>query len=187
MSTTTIVLIAVGLLVLLLIMSMISIYNKLAKGRVMTQEGASGVGTCMQERNDLIPNLVETVKGYAGHENQTLVEVIKWRNQSAAASTVEGQDAAAKGLSQALINMLSLTENYPELKADTQFQELMSQLARIEEKINDSRRYYNGTVREFNQDLAVFPKNIIGGMFGFKAAAFFAEDAEARVAPKVKF
>ena len=187
MSTTTIVLIAVGLLVLLLIMSMISIYNNLAKGRVMTQEGASGVGTCMQERNDLIPNLVETVKGYAGHENQTLVEVIKWRNQSAAASTVEGQDAAAKGLSQALINMLSLTENYPELKADTQFQELMSQLARIEEKINDSRRYYNGTVREFNQDLAVFPKNIIGGMFGFKAAAFFAEDAEARVAPKVKF
>ena len=187
MYTNTIVLIAIAVIVILLIVSIVSVYNKLTKARILTQEGASGVGTCLQQRNDLIPNLVETVKGYAGHENNTLVEVIKWRNQSAAATTVDGQNAANKGLSQALINMLSLTEDYPELKADTQFQQLMAELARIEEKVNDARRYYNGTVRGYNQSLAVFPKNIIGNSFGFKAAVFFTEDADAKIAPKVKF
>ncbi len=187
MSTSVIVLIAVIVLAIILIGALIKIYNELVKERILTQEGASGVGACLQERNDLIPNLVETVKGYAGHENQTLIEVIKWRNQSAGASTVEEQNAASGGLKQALINLLSLTENYPELKADTQFQELMAQLARIEEKINDARRYYNGTVREYNQSLAVFPKNIVGGSFGFKPAVFFAEDEGAKLAPQVKF
>lgn len=187
MSTSAIVLIAIAIAAVVLIAALIKIYNELVKERILTQEGASGVGTCLQQRNDLIPNLVETVKGYAGHENNTLVEVIKWRNQSAGAATVEEQNAASKGLSQALINMLSLTENYPELKADTQFQELMGELTRIEEKINDARRYYNGTVREYNQSLAVFPKNIVGGSFGFKPAIFFAEDAEAKIVPKVKF
>lgn len=187
MSTSTIVLIAIGVMVLLIIIALITVFNELAKERILTQEGASGVGACLQERNDLIPNLVETVKGYAGHENNTLIEVVKWRNQSAAATTVDEQNVAAKGLNQALFNMLSLTENYPELKADTHFQEMMDQLARIEEKINDSRRYYNGTVREYNQSIAVFPKNIVAGMFGYKPAVFFAEDVEAKVAPKVKF
>lgn len=187
MSISTILLIAVGVGLLVIIIALISVYNELVKERILTQEGASGVGTCLQERNDLIPNLVETVKGYAGHENNTLIEVVKWRNQSAAATTVDEQSVSNKGLNQALFNMLSLTENYPELKADTHFQEMMSQLARIEEKINDSRRYYNGTVREYNQSLAVFPKNIVAGMFGHKPAAFFIEDAEAKVAPNVKF
>ncbi len=187
MSASTILLIALGVGVLLIIIGLISVFNELAKERIVTQEGASGVGACLQERNDLIPNLVETVKGYAGHENKTLIEVIKWRNQSAAATTMDEQNTASKGLNQALLNMLSLTENYPDLKANTQFQELMGQLARIEEKINDSRRYYNGTVREYNQSLAVFPKNIVAGMFGYKPAAFFAEDPEARIAPKVNF
>jgi len=187
MSTSTIVLIVIVILAIVIIGALIKIYNELAKERILTQEGASGVGTCLQQRNDLIPNLVETVKGYAGHENKTLVEVIKWRNQSAGASTVEEQNAASGGLKQALINMLSLTENYPELKANANFQELMGQLANLEEKINDARRYYNGTVREYNQSLAVFPKNIVGGSFGFKPAVFFAEDEAAKVAPKVSF
>jgi LemA protein len=176
-----------GVVALVLIIFLISVYNELAKERIVTQEASSGIGTCLQERNDLIPNLVETVKGYAGHENKTLTEVTRWRNQSVAANTVEEQSAAAKGLNQALINMLSLTESYPSLKADTHFQELMGQLARIEEKINDSRRYYNGTVREYNQSIIVFPKNIVSGLFGFKPAAFFAEDVQARTAPAVKF
>jgi LemA protein len=187
MSTSTIVLIAIGVVLILLIFSLIAVYNALTKKRILTQEGASGIGSCLQQRNDLIPNLVETVKGYAGHENKTLVEVVKWRNQSAAATTVEEQNTATKGLNQSLMNMLSITEDYPELKADTQFQELMTALNRVEEKINDARRYYNGTVREYNQDLAVFPKNIIGNSFGFKPAVFFAEDAEAKTVPKVKF
>lgn len=187
MSTSTIVLIVIIILAIAIIAALISIYNELAKKRILTEEGASGVGTCLQQRNDLIPSLVETVKGYAGHENKTLVEVIKWRNQSAGATTVADQSQAAQGLQQALINMLSLTENYPELKANSQFQDLMNQLAVLEEKINDSRRYYNGTVREYNQSIAVFPKNIIAGSFGFKPAVFFAEDASAKVAPKISF
>ena len=187
MSTTAIVLIVIGVLAIVIISAFIKIFNELSKERILTQEGASGVGTCLQQRNDLIPNLVETVKGYAGHENQTLIEVTKWRNQSAAATTVEEQNAASGGLKQALMNMLSITEAYPELKANENFQQLMAQLAQLEEKINDARRYYNGTVREYNQSLAVFPKNIVGGSFAFKPAVFFAEDAEAKVAPKVKF
>lgn len=187
MSSSTILLIAAGAGLLLLVIVLIAVFNELTKERILTREAASGVGACLQERNDLIPNLVETVKGYAGHENSTLVEVVKWRNQSAAATTVEEQNAASKGLNQALFNMLALTENYPDLKADTHFQEMMTQLARIEEKINDARRYYNGTVREYNQSIAVFPKNIVAGSFGFKPEAFFAEDAEAKKAPKVTF
>jgi LemA protein len=187
MSTSAIVLIVIGVLAIMLIAAFIKIYNELAKERILTQEGASGIGTCLQQRNDLIPNLVETVKGYAGHENQTLIEVTKWRNQSAGATTMEEQNAASGGLKQALMNMLSVTENYPELKANENFQQLMGQLSQLEEKINDARRYYNGTVREYNQSLAVFPKNIVGGSFGFKPAVFFAEDEGAKVAPKVKF
>lgn len=183
----TIILIVVALLLVLLIVWVIKTYNELVKGRITVQEGFSGVGTTLQQRNDLIPNLVETVKGYAGHENKTLVEVIKWRNQSAAATTPEEQNAASAGLNKALINVLSLAESYPELKANENFQQLMGDLSSIEEKINHARRYYNGTVREYNQDIAVFPKNIISGMFGFKAAVFFAEDESARTAPKVSF
>ena len=188
MSTSLVVWIVIALLVILIVSALISIFNELSKERILTQEGASGVGTCLQQRNDLIPNLVETVKGYAGHENKTLVDVIKWRNQSAAAAgNMDAQNEASAALKQALVNLLSVTENYPELKADAQFQQLMSQLTQLEEKINDSRRYYNGTVREYNQSLAVFPKNIVGGSFGFKPAAFFLEDATAKVAPSVKF
>lgn len=187
MSTQTILFIAIGVVVLILLAALISIYNKLVKKRILVQEGLSGVGACLQQRNDLIPNLVETVKGYAGHENKTLTEVVKWRNQSAAATTVDEQNTATQGLNQAMMNMMMITEAYPELKADTHFRELMTQLAAIEDKINDARRYYNGTVRVYNQDIGVFPQNLVAGPFGFKAATFFAEDAGAKVAPQVKF
>ena len=187
MPTITIVLILLGLIILLLGLWVISIYNQLVKRRIVTQESTGGIGACLQERNDLIPNLVETVKGYVGHESKTLIEVTKWRNQSASANTVEEQSTAAQGLNQALSNMLAVAEAYPALKADGHFQELMTQLARIEEKINDARRYYNGTVRIYNQTVEVFPKNIVAGLFRFKQAAFFAEDVAARTAPGVKF
>lgn len=188
MSTATILLIAIGVGAVIIIIALISIFNELVKKRILTQEGASGIGACLQQRNDLIPNLVETVKGYAGHENKTLTEVVKWRNRSVAAGdNMEEQSAASKELNQAMLNLVAITEDYPALKADTHFLELMQQLSAIEDKINDSRRYYNGTVREYNQSLAVFPKNIVAGAFGYKPAAFFAEDATAKVAPNVKF
>lgn len=187
MSTLTIALIIIGVVVILIIIAFISIYNQLVKNRILTKEGYSGIGVCLQQRNDLIPNLVETVKGYAGHENKTLNEVVKWRNQSAAANTIDEQNVATKGLKQAMANLLAVVENYPELKADAHFLELMQELSRIEDKINDSRRYYNGTVREYNQTIEVFPKNMVAGMFHFQTAAFFQEEVEAKVTPKVTF
>lgn len=173
--------------IILIIAGLISVYNELTKERILVKEGFSGIGTFLQQRNDLIPNLVETVKGYAGHENKTLTEVIKWRNQSAAAHTLTDQSQATQGLNNALLNFMSLTENYPELQANVNFQQLMSQLSELEEKLNMSRRYYNGTVREYNQSIAVFPKNMVAGMFGFSAETFFAEDEGARSVPKVSF
>ncbi len=187
MSTSLLVWIVLTVVAVFLILFFVSVYNELTKKRILTQEGLSGVGACLQQRNDLIPNLVETVKGYAGHENNTLAEVIKWRNQSAAAHSVPDQNAANKGLQQALIQMMSLTESYPELKANGNFQDLMRQLSVTEEKINDARRYYNGTVRSYNQSLAVFPKNIVGSSFNFKPADFFEEETAAKVAPTVRF
>lgn len=165
----------------------IAIYNELTKEKILVEEGWSGTGTFLQQRNDLIPNLVETVKGYAGHENRTLVEVVKWRNRSAAATTIGEQNQATTGLNQSMMDFFSLTEQYPDLKANANFQQLQQDLSAMEEKINQSRRYYNGTVREFNQSIAVFPKNIIATVFGFKAFEFFKEDAGAHIAPKVSF
>jgi LemA protein len=131
--------------------------------------------------------LVEIVKGYAGHENKTLTDVIKARNESIAALTPEAQIEAAKHMGAALINFKSLTEQYPDLKANENFLVLQSQLAEMEEKISQSRRYYNGTVRDYNNTRVVFPNNLVANSFGFKAAIFFQEDAEARTAPKIKF
>jgi LemA protein len=165
----------------------IKVFNELTKERILVDEGWSGVGAYLQQRLDVIPNLVEIVKGYAGHENKTLTDVIKARNESLSALTPEAQVEAAKNMAAALINFKSLSENYPDLKADAHFIKLQEQLAGMEEKINQSRRYYNATVREYNQSRAVFPKNIIAGMFNFHNAVFFTEDSAASDAPKISF
>lgn len=176
-----------GGIVLLLLIYLISVFNELTKERVLVQEGWSGIGAFLQQRLDAIPNLVEIVKGYAGHENKTLTDVIRARNESISALTPEAQIEAAKHMGAAMINFKALAENYPDLKANQNFIKLQEQLAELEEKINQSRRYYNGTVREYNQSIALFPKNVVAGMFGFKAAAFFAEDEGAAKAPKISF
>jgi LemA protein len=174
-------------IVLLLIILVIIFYNQLVKARILTQEGFSGIGTYLQLRNDLVPSLVETVKGYAGHENKTLIEVVKWRNENMAATTVEDQDRTSRGLQQSLMNLVAISENYPQLKADSHFLELMKQLSEVEGKLNDSRRYYNATVREYNQGVETFPKNLVARSFGFKNAAFFSEEASARTVPQFDF
>ncbi len=174
-------------LALLIGIFLITIFNRLAKARVLTEEGWSGIGTFLQQRNDVIPNLVEVVKGFAGHENKTLIDVIKARNESISALTPEAQIEAAKHMGQAMLNFKMLTEQYPELKTNENFLSLQSKLDEMEEKISQSRRYYNGTVRDYNQLLVVFPNNLVATSFGFKAAVFFQEDIEARTAPKIKF
>ena len=181
------VLIAIPIILLFVIVFLINVYNRLARARVLTEEGWSGIGTFLQQRNDVLPNLVEVVKGYVGHENKTLTDVIKARNESIAALTPEAQIEAAKHMGAAMINFKSLTEQYPDLKANENFLRLQSQVDEMEEKINQSRRYYNGTVRDYNTILVVFPNNVLAGTFGFKAAAFFQEDEAAKTAPKIKF
>lgn len=180
-------LIITGVLAAALAFFLITIFNKLGRARVLTQEGWSGIGTFLQQRNDLLPNLVEVVKGYVGHENKTLTDVIKARNESITALTPEAQLEAAKHMGTAMINFKMLTEQYPDLKANENFLRLQSEVDEMEDKINQARRYYNGTVRDFNSMIVVFPNNLVASMFGFKEALFFQEDAGAKTAPVIKF
>lgn len=182
--STPLILLAI---VVLLLIVFIATYNRLAKRRILVREGWSGIGTFLQQRNDLIPNLVETVKGYALHENRTLIEVVKWRNQAVAATTPAQQMDASNGMNKALVDFFAVAEQYPDLKANANFLSLQADLKELETKINQSRRYYNGTVRDFNQSVAVFPSNLVAGMFGFAPEPFFQEDAAAKEIPKVSF
>lgn len=166
---------------------MISLYNNLQRSKVKTDESWSGIGIQLQQRNDLIPNLVETVKGYASHESSTLNEVIKWRNQSAQATTTEEQNQAQSGLNRAMMNVMAVSENYPQLKADQHFLQLQSQLGSIEGKIQLSRSKYNLDARSYNAQLVVFPGNMVANIFQLKPVVFFAEDEKSRTAPKVNF
>lgn len=183
--------IAVGVvlaLIALVALYAIGIYNKLVKGKNLVAEGWSGIDVQLKKRYDLIPNLVETVKGYAAHERETFESVTRARTAAQQATTVEGQQAAEKQLSGALMNLMAVAERYPELKANTNFLELQSALSAVEGDIEKSRRYYNGTVREQNTLIESFPSNLIANAYGFlKAQLFELENAAERNAPTVKF
>ena len=142
----------------------------------------------LKKRHDLIPNLVETVKGYATHERDTLDSVTNARTQALSANTVESKEAAEKNLNKAMMNLFAVAEQYPDLKANTNFQQLQSELSSLESDIEKARRYYNGTVRENNTSVESFPSNIIAGMFGFAKSSFFElTDMVEREVPSVKF
>lgn len=173
--------------VVLLLLFFIIIYNNLTKKRILVREGWSGIGTFLQQRSDLIPNLVETVKGYAVHESTTLQEVVKWRNKAVQATSNEEVMNASNRMNEALMNFFAVAEQYPDLKANANFLSLQTDLKEIEGSINQSRRYYNGAVRDYNQAVAVFPNNFVAGMFGFTAEPFFQEDAGTAAVPKVSF
>lgn len=170
-----------------LVLYIINIYNVLTKGKILVKEGWSGIATFLQQRTDLIPNLVETVKGYAMHESVTMTEVVKWRNRGVAANTAGEQIEASNGLNRALVDFFAVAEQYPDLKANTNFLNLQNDLKEIETKLNQSRRYYNGTVRDYNQSVAVFPNNLIAGMFSFTEEPFFKEETGSGAVPQVSF
>jgi len=177
----------IGLVVLVAFYG-VGIYNRLVKLNTLVDEAWSGIDVQLKKRYDLIPNLVETVKGYASHEKETFENVTKARNQAQNATTVEGQQAAENELNRALINLYAVAEQYPELKANENFLSLQSELSDIESGIEKSRRYYNGTTRDYNILIDSFPSNIIAGMTNFKKAGFFEIDIEAeRQNPQVKF
>jgi LemA protein len=177
--------------VALVILFIVVMYNSLVGRRVETQSAWSQIDVQLKRRYDLIPNLVETVKGYASHEKETLERVIQARNQALGAKTV-GEHAQAEGqLTQAVRGLLAIAESYPDLKANQNFLALQEELTATENRIGFARQHYNDVVTNYNTYLQSFPANVIAGMFGFKPAEFFqldaAEAAAVREAPKVKF
>ncbi|HRO98998.1 MAG TPA: LemA family protein [Flavobacteriales bacterium] len=180
--------IVIGAVLLLVVLYAIGIYNKLVKLKNLVAEAWSGIDVQLKKRYDLIPNLVETVKGYAAHEKETFENVARARTAAQQATTVEAHQAAEKQLSGALMNLLAVAERYPDLKANTNFLELQGALAQIEGDLEKSRRYYNGTVREQNTLIESFPSNLIANGFGFAKSAFFElENAAEKQTPQVKF
>jgi LemA protein len=182
-------------LIILLVVAAIAIYaivtyNALVRVRQMVQEAWSGIDVQLKRRADLIPNLVETVKGYATHEKETLEKVTEMRTraQSVPAGDIAGRAQAEGMLSQALGRLFAVAEAYPDLKANQNFRDLQSSLETLESEIQMARRYYNGSARELNVKVESFPSNLIANTFNFTKADYFElEDASDRALPDVKF
>lgn len=182
-------LIGFGVLLFTLVIYVISTYNGLVAGREAVRTAWAQIDVFLKRRYDLIPNLVETVKGYASHEKDTLQAVISARNQAVSASSDPARLSQAEGaLSGALSRLFALSEAYPDLKANTNFIQLQNELADTENQIASRRAGYNGLVQNFNTKLMSFPTNLIAAPFGFTAQQFFEiQNADQREAPQVKF
>jgi LemA protein len=168
----------------------ISVYNNLVAMRQRTNQAFADIDVQLKQRRDLVPNLVETVKGYAGHERGTLEAVINARNAAMAAPGVEQKVAAENMLTGALRQLFALSENYPNLKANENFRQLQSDLADIENKLAASRRFFNNAVQEYNTGIQQFPAAMFAGIFGFGQRQFFdvgQDRAQMEQAPSVKF
>ncbi|MGB3540963.1 MAG: LemA family protein [Mesorhizobium sp.] len=165
-------------------------YNGLVKARQMMREAWSGIDVQLKRRADLIPNLIETVKGYAQHERKTLEEVteLRTRAQSLPRDDIAGRAQVEGMLGQALGRLLAVAEAYPDLKANENFAQLQNSLETLESEIQMARRYYNGAARDLNVKVESFPSNLVANTFGFRQAEFFEiEDAQDRAVPKVSF
>jgi LemA protein len=175
------------IIVFAVIAFLIIIYNGLVQLRVRADSAWSDIDVQLKRRHDLIPNLVETVKGYAAHEKSTFEDVARYRTEAMQATTPETKMQAEGQLTNALRGLLAVAENYPQLRASEQFTALQGSLNEVEDALQNSRRYYNAVVRDFNTRLQSFPTNIIGGMFGFKPRPFFEVEAGDRENVQVKF
>jgi len=163
-------------------------YNGLVRGKNLVAEAWSGIDVQLKRRHDLIPNLVETVKGYASHEKQIFEDVAKFRNAAIGAGNPRDAAVAEMGLSGALKNLFAVAEAYPDLKANTNFLQLQQELGNTENEIQSARRYYNGAAREMNIRVESFPSNIVAGMCHFSKAEYFEmENPAERAVPEVKF
>lgn len=175
-------------LAIVLVLAFVGIYNGLVSKRVATQNAWSQIDVQLKRRYDLIPNLVETVKGYAAHERETLEAVIRARQQAIDAKGVAEQAQAENLLTGALRQLFALSEAYPDLKANQNFMQLQEELTATENRIAFSRQHYNDTAGQYNTAIQQVPGNIVAGMFNFERAEFFEiEDPTHREAPKVKF
>ncbi len=179
--------ILLGVVVLLLV-GAVTIYNRLVTNKNMVAEGWSGIDVQLKRRNDLIPNLIESVKGYMGHERGVLDQVTELRTKSQAAQGVADQAKVEGAMGAALANLFAVAENYPDLKASQNFIELQKSLADIEDQVQLARRYYNGAARNFNILIQSFPSNLMASAFHFTTVEYFEiEEAAERAVPKVAF
>lgn len=180
--------IVIGGVVLLAVLWIWSTYNDLIRKRNQVEEGFSTMDVYLKKRYDLIPNLVETVKGYAKHEKDTLAEVIKLRNSAVSATSIDEKVKAENNFANGLRQVFALAENYPNLKADANFADLQNQLKAVEVDIANARKYYNAVVKDFNNSIQVFPNSIIAKNHKFTKYEMFAvADSTERENVKVKF
>ncbi len=173
----------IGGILVLVILWLIFIYNSLIKLRNRTDEAWSDIDVQLKRRYDLIPNLVNTVKGYAKHERELFEKVTKARTAAMGAQDLKEQEQAENMLTGALKSLFAVAENYPDLKANQNFLELQRELSDTENKIQAARRFYNGNVRDFNIKVQSFPNNLIANMLGFKQREFFEIEEEAAKEP----
>jgi len=173
---------------ILIVLFVIGVYNSLIRKRMRVKEAWSDIDVQLKRRYDLIPNIVESVKGYATHEKEVFEKVTAARSQAMQATGGTNKMAAENQLSQTLKSLFAVAENYPELKANQNFLQLQTELVDTEDKIQAARRFYNGNVRDYNIAIQTFPSNIIAGIFAFKAEPLFeTSEPEEREAVKVKF
>lgn len=180
-------LVIVVIVLIVLVVWIISIYNGLVKARNKVKANWAQIDVALKRRSDLIPNLVETVKGYASHEKDTLDRVIHARNTYVSASLPEDKMKASGELTQALNKLMMLSEAYPDLKANTNFIELQNELTKTEDKIAFARQFYNDSVYAYDNKREMFPSSLFASLFGFESFAYFEVDDEDKQAPKVNF
>lgn len=176
-------LLAVGVLAVVVVVG----YNSLVRLREMVDASWSDIDVQLKQRHDLVPNLVETVKGYATHEKSTLEQVIRARSAAMSSTTPHDRAEAEGALTRSLGSLFALSESYPDLKANQNFLQLQGTLGNLETKIEQARRHYNTMVRDFNTRVGEIPMNIIASLFGFPPREFFEIDEGERVVPKVSF
>lgn len=165
----------------------VGIYNGLVRGRILVREGFSGIDVQLKRRHDLIPNLISAVEGYADFERSVLDDVTRLRTRAMGDESVAEKQRDENALSDALKTLFAVAEGYPDLKASANFLDLQQQLSTIEDELQKARRYYNGTVRDYNTRVQTFPSNLVAGMFGFQESEFFELESLAdREPPKVE-
>ena len=172
-------------IVVILLLLVFTTYNSFVKLSNRVKEAFSTMDVYLKKRLDLIPNIVETVKGYAKHEKETLEGVIKLRNGTYDKMSYDEKIKANQELSKWITKIMALAESYPDLKANENFKDLSSQLTKVEDEIANSRKYYNGTVREYNNKVQMFPSNIVAMIFGYKSKEMFVANEEERQNVKV--
>ena len=177
----------IGIVVVVLILVIISTYNSLVSLRNRVKDQWAQIDVQLKRRFDLIPNLIETVKGYTKHESETLENIVKVRNTYASANTPQEAMEADGELNKAVSKLFALAESYPDLKANTNFLQMQDELKETENKIASARQFYNDVVLRYNNKIQMFPSNIVAGLFGFKTEAFFEANKEEKENVKVKF